>query len=152
MNNLQFISNCDKAINGNNTPVQATTVIFSQEALVHTSVAASSLGTTGLKFWNYFSLPVGGILGLLMSIIGMMLIRETVFGIIMIPMAIVLFVISVLRFVTAVGVRRRRLCSWQWNLMLSIMIYLYGTIPTPFVHKCDADIIVEFVFIAVLWG
>jgi len=137
----KFCSSCGYAINGKDSPADQISVIPSQATPVHTGVAASSLGTKWLKFWNYFSLPVGGVLGLLMSL------GVPALGIIMVP-------ISILQFVVAYGLHHRRLWAWQCNWVLIIITYISIAIPTPTpgVYTGEADLVVQFVIKAVLGG
>lgn len=137
INNPKFCSSCGHALNGNDAQADQITVTPSQEMPVHTGVVAPTLGTKWLKFWNYFSLPVGGVLGLLMSV------GVPALGIIMVP-------ISILQFVVAYGLHRRRLWAWQWNWVLIIITYISMAIPIPGVHGGGAELVVQFVIKAVL--
>lgn len=136
INNPKFCSNCGHAIAGNDAPADQISVSPSQEAPIHADVAASSLGTKWLKFWNYFSLPVGGVLGLLMSL------GVPALGIIMVP-------ISILQFVVAYGLHHRKIWAWQWNWVLIVITYISMAIPTP---SGEADLVAQFVIKAVLGG
>lgn len=97
------------------------------------------LGTKWLKFWNYFSLPVGGVLGLLMSL------DLPAIGIIMAPLAI-------LQFVVAYGLHYRKLWAWQWNWVLVIITYIGMLIPAPIPgsHGGTAGLAVQFVIRLIL--
>lgn len=135
------IENRDDALNGNDAQAEQISVIPSQEIPVHAGVVAPTLGTKWLKFWNYFSLPVGGVLGLLMSL------GFPALGIIMVP-------ISILQFVVAYGLHQKKLWAWQWNWVLIIIAYISMVIPepTPGMHSGGVDLVVQFVIRAVLGG
>ncbi len=99
----------------------------------------STLGSKWLKFWNYFSLPVGGLLGLLMSL------GLPALGIIMVPLAF-------LQFAVAYGLHYRKLWAWQWNWGLVVITYINMLIPTPTPgsHGGAAELVVQFVIKLIL--
>ena len=140
INNPKFCSSCGHAINGNDAQAEQISAIPSQEIPVHTGGVVPMLGTKWLKFWNYFSLPVGGVLGLLMSL------GVPALGIIMVP-------ISIFQFVVAYGLHQRKLWAWQWNWVLITITYISMAIPTstPGVHSGGVDLI-QFAIKAVLGG
>ena len=140
-NNPKLCSNCGQTINGNGTPAGQVTVIPSPETDFHTSIASSSLGTKWLKFWNYFSLPAGGILGLLMVL------SLPVFGIIFVPIAI-------LQLVVAYGLHYRRLWAWRWNWVLIVITYIGMAIPKPTLGVYGNGVywVSQFVSVTVLGG
>ena len=140
-NNPKFCSNCGHAINDNDVPDGQVTVNPPKETPVDAGVTTSLLGTKWLKFWNYFSLPVGGVLGLLMSL------GVPALGIIMVP-------ISILQFVVAYGLHHRSLWAWQWNWVLIVIAYVSMAVPTPMpgAHSGGADLVVQFAIKAVLGG
>jgi rRNA maturation endonuclease Nob1 len=74
-------------------------------------VAGKKLGTKWLSFWNYYSLPVGGVLGILMSI------GTPAIAIIMVP-------ISILQIVTAIGLHYRKNWAWQANWVVILVCWL----------------------------
>jgi len=141
INKPKFCASCGHAINGNDAPANQISMIVSHETPVHTGIAASALGVKWLKFWNYFILPVGGILGLFTSLVVPGL------GIAMIPIAI-------LQFVVAYGLHHRRLWAWQWNWVLIIITYIGMSIPTPTpsVNSSEADMAALFVMNAIIAG
>ena len=124
INNPKFCSNCGHAINGNGAPAGQVTVNPSTDAPVHTGVATSSLGTKWLRFWNYFSLPVGGVLGLLMSL------GVPALGIIMVPIAL-------LQFAVVYGLHKRKIWAWQWNWVVIVLTWFSGVIPNSFGSSAD---------------
>jgi hypothetical protein len=136
----KFCSNCGHPTSGEPLPVRAvltkTTVVASAHA-----TNPSELGTKWLKFWNYFSLPVGGILGLLMSV-GM-----PALGAIMVPLA-------VLQFTVAYGLHYRRFWAWQWNWTVVVITYISMLIPTPTPgsHIGSADMTMQIVVKLILGG
>ena len=75
-----------------------------------------------LKFWNYFSLPVGGIFGILMSVGFLKSIELMLLGIIVISM-------SILQLIVAYGLHHRKFWAWQWNWVLVAIVYMSLLIP-----------------------
>jgi predicted amidophosphoribosyltransferase len=140
-NSPKFCSTCGHAITGSAALARQVTVNPPPQTPVHAGVATPSLGTKWLKFWNYFSLPVGGVLGLLMSL------GLPALAIIMVP-------ISILQFVVAFGLHHRRLWAWQWNWVLIVITYISMAIPTPTpgAHSGGAELVFEFVIKVVLGG
>ena len=136
-NNPKFCSNCGHAINGNDKPAEQISMNPSPETSVRTNVTTYSHGTKWLKFWNYFSLPVGGILGLLISL------GDPALWIILVP-------ISILQFIVAYGLHYRRLWAWQWNWVLVVITYI--TMSIPRVYSNGGDFIIQFVIQAVIGG
>lgn len=123
INNPKFCSNCGHAINDNaakTDPSHCENMLPAPQ--VHTSAATASLGTKWLKFWNYFCLPFGGILGLLLGLL--ILFKAPVFGFIMIS-------ISYFQLVVADGLHRKKLWAWRWNWVLIISTYISMAIPSP---------------------
>ena len=112
----KFFSKCGQAADGNVTSVADTTAGNTPATLPE---ATAALGTNWLKFWNYFSLPVGGVLALLMSL------GVPAFGIIMIP-------IAVLQFAVAYGLHNRKIWAWQWNWVVIVLTWFSGAIPNSF--------------------
>jgi hypothetical protein len=100
-NNPKFCPNCGHSITGNVAPTPQVTVNSTSDTPAPAAVASPSLGTKWLKFWTYFSLPVGGVLELLQSLDS--------------PLVVIVFPISIFRFVLAYGLHHRRLWAWQWN-------------------------------------
>ncbi|MCD6492752.1 MAG: tetratricopeptide repeat protein [Archaeoglobaceae archaeon] len=143
IDNTKLCSNCGHTINGNNMLEDRTSVISSQEKPVRSDVNTSSLGTKWLKFWNYFSLPVGGILQLLM------LFAVPSLWVFLIP-------VSILQFVVAYGLHHRRLWAWKWNWVIIIIEYITGTIPilTPNIEsyaKLVARLFFKAIFLGLIW-
>jgi len=116
--------------------VTKATVIASAHAK-----ARSELGTKGLKFWNYFSLPVGGVLAVLMSI-GMPSLVN-----ILVPLA-------VLYFVVAYGLHYRKFWAWQWNWVVVVITYISMLIliSTSGSYDVSANLMAQFVFKLILGG
>ena len=98
---------------------------------------SARLGTKWLKFWNYFSLPVGGILGLLVSL------RFPDVG-------IIIGSISILQLAVAYGLHNRRLWAWQWNWVVIVLTWFSGAIPRAFGNSMDFW--VKFVLFVVVFG
>lgn len=139
-NNPRFCANCGHAINGNNAPAGQITASPSQETPVSPGVASSSLGTKWLTFWNLFSLPVGGLVSLLVSI------GTPALAIIFAPIAI-------LQFVVAYGLVYRRLWAWQWNWGLLVLTWISGAIPLPLPSaSIDVGWLLEMFVIRALFG
>lgn len=98
-----------------------------------TAKAAASLGTKWLRFWTYFSLPMGGALGLLLSM------TVPKLGVILVPYA-------VLQFWAAYGLHHRRLWAWRWNWALVVAAFVTMSIPTPVpgAYHRGADLAIQF--------
>ena len=140
-NNSKFCSTCGHAITGNVAQERQVAVNPPPETPVHAGVDASSLGKKWLEFWQYIILPVGSMLGLMVSLNG-----PALAIIMMVPM-------SILQFVVASGLISRRLWGWQWNWVLIVIAYIRIAIPTPMpAHSGGADLVVQFVIQTVLGG
>lgn len=132
--NARFCSKCGFPTN-KEPPTLGQFSASKQPAVTPTQVRGPvEIGTKWLSFWSYFSLPVGGVLGLLMSL------GLPALGIIMVPLAI-------LQFVVAYGLHHRKLWAWQWNWALVAITYISMPIPTPTPgsHGGTADLLVQFV-------
>lgn len=130
--NAKFCSKCGQSAGGELSRVggiaaDQTTTVAPGEVIV-----PAALGTKWLKFWNYFSLPAGGVLGLLMSL-GL----PALLIIIMVPLA-------TLQFVMAYGLHYRKLWAWRWNWVFDVSTYIAMIIPiqTPGSHGRTADLVV----------
>jgi hypothetical protein len=132
VSNAKFCPRCGLSTEGAPTPKGAA-ITTTSSPLEPTHVGDTKiLGTKWLKFWNYFSLPVGSVLGLLMSL-GMST------SIIMVPM-------SILDFVVACGLHYRKLWAWKWNWVIIVISYISLIIPTPAPwSQGDADLVLQFV-------
>ena len=107
----------------------AGTVVEQQESEKH-----SGLGTKWLMFWNYFSLPVGGIVGLLAALS-------------MPDMSIILVPLSILQFVVAYGLHHRRMWAWKWNWVLIAISLFSASIPPPATGSHDGGAEVAALFL-----
>lgn len=100
------------------------------------------LGTKWLKFWNYFSLPVGGLLGLVISLA----IPGT--GIILIPY-------SILQFFVVYGLHCRKRSFLVWNKLIIIITYLSMLVPVSMLVPAPSYSItqfaVQFVLATFIW-
>ncbi len=103
LQDAQFCWRCGAQIAGSHTG-------FASASATPPEISSPALGTKWLKFWNYWSLPVGGIVGLLMSVA-------------VPPAAVVLLPIAILQFAVAYGLHARRLWAWKWNWVLVILVY-----------------------------
>jgi len=139
---VSFCAMCEKkSSSSEHIEIESIITDKTTSAPFHTGVAASSLKTKWLKFWNYFSLPTGGVLGLLMSLVFPAL------GIILAPLAI-------LQFIVVYGLHHRRLWAWKWNWVLIIIHYIGMAIPRtlPGTNISDAELVAQFVIRAVIGG
>jgi hypothetical protein len=109
-NNPKFCPNCGHSITGNVAPAPQVTVNPPPDTPVPAAVVSPSLGTKWLKFYTYFSLPVGGVLELLQSLDS--------------PLVVIVFPISIFRFVLAYGLHHRLLWAWQWNWVMIVYSYI----------------------------
>ncbi|MBM3273182.1 zinc ribbon domain-containing protein [Candidatus Kaiserbacteria bacterium] len=137
--NAKFCSKCGLPISEEPSTVGQFSALKQPAATPAQVRDPATLGTKWLKFWNYFSLPVGGVFGLLMSL------GLPALGIIMVPLAI-------LQFVVAYGLHHRKLWAWQWNWALVAITYISMLIPTPTPgsHGGTADLVVQFVIKLIL--
>lgn len=137
--NAKFCTKCGQPASGDLAPeVSVNSTRTALPGVIHVA-DTKPLGTKWLKFWSYCSLPVGGVLGLLMSL------GVPALGIIMIPMAI-------LQFVVAYGLHYRKLWAWQWNWVLVIITFLSMLIPAPIPgsHGGGADLVIQFMIKLIL--
>jgi len=102
------------------------------------------LGTKYLKFWTYFSLPVGGIMGLLAG-----------FGMEIQDMFSVLILLyqdtcSIINFFVAYGLHYRKLWAWKWNWIIVVMTPINIAMFTPlplFPSKNDSEAYLIAIFL-----
>lgn len=115
---VQFCANCGLQARKETSSIDTLAIIQSTTAVPAPIVDPAKLGTKWLVFWNDLALPVGGILGLLMSFgtppLGITRIAIYKLGII---------AISILNLVVAYGLWRRKLWAWQWNWNLIFIAY-----------------------------
>lgn len=138
--NAKFCSKCGVPIGAEPAPVVEVSSTKPLKAAPEQVRDPSTLSTKWLTYWNYFSLPVGGLLGLLISL-GM-----PALGIMMVPLAI-------LQFAVAYGLHYRKLWAWQWNWGLVVVAYIFSLAPTPTPgsHGGPADVAGQ-VFIKLILG
>lgn len=140
--NARFCSKCGVPISKKPSTVDQFSVSKQQVAIPAQVRDPTTLGTKWLKFWNYFALPFGGVVGLLMTV------SSPVLGIIMIPFAI-------LQFVVVYGLHQRKLWAWQMNWALVVITYIYIisiAITTLQSHGGTADLVVHFLIGLILGG
>ena len=94
---------------------QATTHVTSDTSISHapkkspqSNVDPAVLGTKWLAFWNYVSLPVGGLLGI-------------VFAILTPEFGVIVGLVAFFQLTVAYGLHNRRLWAWQWNWVLIVL-------------------------------
>jgi hypothetical protein len=80
---------------------------------------SATFGTKWLKFWNYFSLPVGGIFWLLIFI------KSPTFEFI----TLLFLSVAILQLSIAYGLHKRKLWAWQWNWVILVLTYISIIIP-----------------------
>ena len=76
----------------------------------------TALGTKWLKFWNYFSLPVGAVLGLLMALATP-------------DVGILIAAVASLQIAVAFGLHYRQIWAWQWNWVIIVLTWLSAAVP-----------------------
>lgn len=105
-----------------------------------TEHAPAVLGTRWLKFWNYFSLPVGGLLSILLFF------RFS-------TPYYAFFFLAYLHFLLAYGLHHRRLWAWQWNWVMVVLTWIGGAIPLQFSSALDLAVsfFIRFVIFGVVW-
>ncbi len=101
-----------------------------------------ALGTKWLKFWNYFTLPVGGILCILL-----------VFAFATSKYLFLGLVISYVHFHIAYGLHRRMLEAWKWNWVMVVATWIGGSIPYYFASMLDyaAEFAITFLLFGAIW-
>ena len=72
------------------------------------TVDSAVLGTKWLAFWNYVSLPVGGLLGI-------------VFAISTPELGAIVGLVAAVQLTVAYGLHKRMLWAWQWNWVLIVL-------------------------------
>lgn len=102
--------------------------------------ASATLGTKWLKFWNYFSLPVGGIL----CILFVFAFPEPKYG---------FLGLSYLHFYLAYGLHRRQMWAWQWNWVMIFATWVVGAVPDFFASAIDfwMQYLIMFLIFGVIW-
>ena len=119
--NAKFCSKCGHPTVENHAPkFQETVTGTISTAVPPTTEYPKQIGTKWLKFWNYISLPIGGILNLFFGYL--MLLNFPIVGIIMIAIAII-------QFAVVYGLHYRKLWAWQWNWVVIGVAYLGMLIP-----------------------
>jgi hypothetical protein len=124
---------------GNRPPTSHVRFTAGAAATSDSGKTEAVLGTKWLRFWNYFSLPIGGILGLLIS-----------FGLGVPGIAVMTVLISVLQFMVAYGLHLRRLWAWKANWAIIMLTWLGSAFPKLF--GSSADFLVTFVILFLLMG
>jgi hypothetical protein len=97
-------------------------------------------GTKWLKFWNYFTLPIGGILCIVLAFA------------LSIP-AFVFLWLSWWHFYLAYGLYRRRVWAWQANWVMILATWVGGSIPYHFGTMLDfsAQFVITFLLAGAIW-
>ena len=150
--NAKFCAICGKAVT--RQPV-GQALMPETESLTATTVATfKPLGTKWLKFWNYFSLPFGGVLGLESGLV-MLLVVPTI-GIIIVPIAILLILVAILQFVVAYGLHNRKIWAWQWNWVVIVLSWFSAAKPnSPNSFGSSAvfwtQFIIQFSVVGLIW-
>jgi hypothetical protein len=100
-------------------------------------VETKALGIKWLMFWNYFILPVNGIVGLLI-----------------LP---IILPLSILQLGVAYGLHYRRLWAWKWNWLLITVWFVGMSVPMPShgssgsAAELFALFILRFMMASVIW-
>lgn len=112
---------------------------------VHRQVSDKGIGTKWLSFWSYFSLPFGGVLGILMSI-----------GIPAI--AIIIVPISIFQIITAIGLHYRKIWAWKANWVAIVLSWIGAAIPNINASNQNGSLgefsglfVILFLFSGVIW-
>jgi len=117
--NVKFCPKCGTMVkSARDEPKESSNILQPEIALSRAIEFESKLGTKWLKFWNYVSLPAGGIFGILIAL------GTPALAIITLPYA-------VLQFLVAYGLHNRRLWAWKWNWVLIVFLYIGNLIPEP---------------------
>ena len=135
----KFCSKCGSAISKTFPPINE--VVAEQTIKVSPGglVSPRALGSKWVKCWTYFSLPVGGVIGLLFGA-SVMSLKMPLLGIIMISMGI-------FQFIVAYGLPHRKLRAWQcnWIIVLIALLSMIIPIPTSSSHGGTANLIGQFI-------
>jgi hypothetical protein len=112
----------------------------STAAVGATATAPIALGTKWLKFWNYFSLPVGGVLCIFL----VFAFSTPQYG---------FLVLSYLHFYLAYWLHRRVLEAWKWNWVMVVATWIGGSIPYQFGSMLDfaAKFAIAFLLFGAIW-
>ena len=131
------------SINSKQTPVSST---FSSSSSSQKTIQAKAtdkyIGTKWLSFWSYFSLPFGGVLGILMSI------SAPAIAVIMAP-------ISIFQIITAIGLHYRKMWAWQANWVAIVLTWVSGAIPkvnASMQNRSTEEFVVLFVISFFVFG
>ncbi len=110
------------------------------EIVEATATASVAIGTKWIKFWTYFSLPVGGIL----SILGAFAFPTPAYG---------FLALSCAHFCLAYGLHRRRRWAWQLNWLIIAATWIGGSIPYQFGSTLDfaTKFAVAFLLFGAIW-
>jgi double zinc ribbon protein len=109
------------AVDGNGTCSCGQTFYQIKIENKHSIKGTVTCGCKWLYFWNYFSLPFGAIIGILMAL-GMAKYEKPIF-------ALILFIISAYQFIVAFGLHKRNFWAWQWNWAYIALTYISMIIP-----------------------
>lgn len=111
-------------------------------AMADPGTEPTALGTKWLKFWNYFSLPVGGILCILL-----------VFAFATPEYIFLGLVLAYAHFHIAYGLHRRVLEAWKWNWVMVVATWIGGSIPYHFGTMLDftARFAITFLLFGAIW-
>lgn len=132
-----FCHSCGLPVIGERT---TGTPMFAQKAespKVRNMEAVRTVGTKWLKFWTYFSLPLGGVLGILISH------STPQVGSVILPM-------SVFQLILAYGLHKRKYWAWQWNWVAILYAWIGGATPRTF--GSSADYWVKFMIVVLAFG
>jgi hypothetical protein len=130
---------CTDALNTATCQAPEGKIIPETESLTTATAATfNPLGTKWLKFWNYFSLPVGGAFGLLMSF------GIPTIGFILVPIAI-------LQFMVAYGLHNRKIWAWQLNWVLILLSCLIPRAANSSIDFWAQLIIIQIPLFGLIW-
>ncbi len=116
----KFCSTCGNRASDDLPPVGPTLAEDSKLPEKGRSESAESLRTKWLTFWSCVSLPLGGVLGLLLCLA--LFVDSPIAGMILIPL-------PALYLIVAYGLQYRRSWGWKLNWVIIILAWLVAAVP-----------------------
>jgi len=103
----------------------------------------ADLGIKWLRFWNYLTLPSGGMLGILYCIVEP-------------DLSIIYLTYSILLIATVFGLHYRKLWAWRTNWIIIILVFLGNLIPNlstinPKSENVMMDFIIRLTILTLFW-
>ena len=110
----KFCPQCGHSAQVNVVSPAQTTEDETRPRVSKAPAVTTALGTKWLKFWNYFSLPVGGVVGFWVAVMTS--------NVLLIPLA-------ALQLAVAFGLHDRKKWAWDWNWVVIVFTWLSAAVP-----------------------